>query len=154
MPKTTNIVIAGVGGQGVLTASDILSVAAFNAGFDTKKSEIHGMSQRGGSVTSDVRFGSDIASPMVPDGEADFVVVISPDQEENVRYRLRQGGKVLSASEIDVSKLANPRCVNVALLGRLSQELDIQKDAWNQALKECLPEKILEINQQAFEINC
>ena len=55
--KVTNIVIAGLGGQGVLKASDIVADVAFRAGLDVKKSEIHGMSQRGGSVTSDVRFG-------------------------------------------------------------------------------------------------
>ena len=55
--KVTNIVIAGLGGQGVLKASDIVAEVAFRAGLDVKKSEIHGMSQRGGSVTSDVRFG-------------------------------------------------------------------------------------------------
>jgi len=69
-PDVTNVVIAGLGGQGVLKASDILADAAFLAGLDVKKSEIHGMSQRGGSVTSDVRFGRQVLSPMVPAGEA------------------------------------------------------------------------------------
>ena len=55
--KVTNVVVAGLGGQGVLKASDILAQVAFEHGLDVKKSEIHGMSQRGGSVTSDVRFG-------------------------------------------------------------------------------------------------
>jgi indolepyruvate ferredoxin oxidoreductase beta subunit len=57
MNKITNIVVAGLGGQGVLKASDIIAEVAFGAGLDVKKSEIHGMSQRGGSVSSDVRFG-------------------------------------------------------------------------------------------------
>ena len=70
MKKTVNVVIAGLGGQGVITASDILSEAAFRSGFEVKKSEIHGMSQRGGSVSSDVRFGEAVLSPMVPAGEA------------------------------------------------------------------------------------
>jgi len=60
-----NVVVAGLGGQGAIKASDILSDAAFEAGRDVKKSEIHGMSQRGGSVTSDVRFGDVVLSPMV-----------------------------------------------------------------------------------------
>jgi indolepyruvate ferredoxin oxidoreductase beta subunit len=71
------VVIAGLGGQGVLKASDILADAAFSAGLDVKKSEIHGMSQRGGSVSSDVRFGERVFSPMVPEGEADFLVVLA-----------------------------------------------------------------------------
>ena len=76
----TNIVIAGLGGQGVLKASDILASAVFRAGFDVKKSEIHGMSQRGGSVSSDVRFGKKVFSPMVPPGQADCLVVLSQSQ--------------------------------------------------------------------------
>jgi indolepyruvate ferredoxin oxidoreductase beta subunit len=64
--RVTNIVLGGLGGQGVLTASDILADAAFRAGFDVKKSELHGMSQRGGSVSSDVRYGPRVLSPMVP----------------------------------------------------------------------------------------
>ena len=56
--KVTNVVLAGLGGQGVLKASDILADAALRAGLDVKKAEVHGMSQRGGSVTSDVRFGA------------------------------------------------------------------------------------------------
>ncbi len=72
----TNVILAGLGGQGVIKASDILADAAFRAGLDVKKAEIHGMSQRGGSVTSDVRFGERVRSPMVPRGEADFLVVL------------------------------------------------------------------------------
>ena len=72
--EITNVVFAGLGGQGVLKASDILAQAAFARGLDVKKSEIHGMSQRGGSVTSDVRFGREVLSPMVSDGDADYVI--------------------------------------------------------------------------------
>jgi indolepyruvate ferredoxin oxidoreductase, beta subunit len=78
--RVVNIVIAGLGGQGVLKASDIIAEAALHAGFDVKKSEVHGMSQRGGSVTSDVRFGVEVFSPMVPPGEADFLLVLSPGE--------------------------------------------------------------------------
>ena len=88
----SNVVIAGLGGQGVIKASDILAEAAFRAGLDVKKSELHGMSQRGGSVTSDVRFGAQVFSPMVPPGEADFLVVLAPDQVEPNRHCLRPGG--------------------------------------------------------------
>ena len=88
----TNIVIAGLGGQGVLKASDILADAAFRAGLDVKKSEIHGMSQRGGSVASDVRFGREVFSPMVPPGEADFLVVLAPTRSSNRRPLLQAGG--------------------------------------------------------------
>ncbi|HMA76483.1 MAG TPA: indolepyruvate oxidoreductase subunit beta [Candidatus Krumholzibacteriaceae bacterium] len=70
----TNILIVGVGGQGVLLASEILSEVAKSSGLDAKKSEVHGMSQRGGIVTSHVRFGKEVFSPLIPEGEADAVL--------------------------------------------------------------------------------
>ena len=80
MTSVRNIVLAGIGGQGIVKASDILADAAFRAGHDVKKAEVHGMSQRGGSVTTDVRYGPAVVSPMVPDGEADILVVMEPTQ--------------------------------------------------------------------------
>lgn len=71
--RITNILLVGVGGQGILLASEILSEAFMLAGFDVKKSEIHGMSQRGGSVVSHVRFGKEVFSPIVPEGEGDIL---------------------------------------------------------------------------------
>jgi indolepyruvate ferredoxin oxidoreductase beta subunit len=71
--SVTNILLVGVGGQGTLLASEILSEAFMLAGFDVKKSEIHGMSQRGGSVVSHVRFGKEVFSPVVPEGEGDIL---------------------------------------------------------------------------------
>jgi indolepyruvate ferredoxin oxidoreductase beta subunit len=69
----TNILLVGVGGQGILLASEILSETFMLAGFDVKKSEIHGMSQRGGSVVSHVRYGERVFSPIVPEGEGDLL---------------------------------------------------------------------------------
>ena len=69
-----NILVAGVGGQGVLLFADIVSQLAVSAGLDVKKSEDHGMAQRGGSVASHVRFGANIASPLIDEGTADLVV--------------------------------------------------------------------------------
>ena len=71
--RITNILLVGVGGQGILLASEILSETCMLAGFDVKKSEIHGMSQRGGSVVSHVRYGSEVFSPIVPEGEGDIL---------------------------------------------------------------------------------
>ena len=90
--RVTNIVIAGLGGQGVLKASGIVADAAFRTGRDVKQSELHGMSQRGGSVSSDVRFGGRVFSPMVPAGEADFLVVLASSQIEPNRHGLRPDG--------------------------------------------------------------
>ena len=149
--NVTNVIIAGLGGQGVLTASDILAEAAFRAGRTVKKSEIHGMSQRGGSVRSDVRFGpGEVLSPMVPEGEADFLVVLAPDQIEIHRSQLRQGGVLIGPDSIDEKTLSNRRTLNVALLGALSAHLEIDEAAWQAALEAHLPEKYRAANAEAF----
>jgi indolepyruvate ferredoxin oxidoreductase beta subunit len=150
MKKTVNVVIAGLGGQGVIKASDILSEAAFRSGFAVKKSEIHGMSQRGGSVTSDVRFGPQVLSPMVPPGEADFLVVLAPDQVEVNRGQLRAGGVLIAPELIDPATLANRKSFNIALLGALSAHLEIQDAQWRAAIHAVLPEKLHAANEQAF----
>ncbi|MDR2400895.1 MAG: indolepyruvate oxidoreductase subunit beta [Deferribacteraceae bacterium] len=81
---TTSILLAGVGGQGVVVAGDVLAKALLYSGFDVKKSEIHGMAQRGGSVFSHVRFGEKVYSPVIPTGSADFIV--SFENMEFLRY--------------------------------------------------------------------
>ena len=150
MNKTVNVIIAGLGGQGVIKASDILSEAAFRAGFEVKKSEIHGMSQRGGSVTSDVRFGPRVFSPMVPPGEADYLVVLAPDQIEVNHGQLRRDGVLIAPDLIDPAKLANKKSFNVALLGALSAHLEIPEAQWHDAIHAVLPEKLHAANEQAF----
>ena len=82
--KTINIALAGVGGQGTLLASEVISRAAMLAGRDVKKSEVHGMAQRGGSVVSEVRIGEKVYSPLIPAGEIDFLV--SFEYLESLRY--------------------------------------------------------------------
>ena len=74
MPKTENILIVGVGGQGTILASRVLSGVVLAAGYDVKVSEIHGMSQRGGSVITQVRFGEQVSSPIIQPGEADIIL--------------------------------------------------------------------------------
>jgi indolepyruvate ferredoxin oxidoreductase beta subunit len=152
MQNVTNIVIAGLGGEGVLKASDILAEVAFRAGVDVKKSEIHGMSQRGGSVTSDVRFGERVYSPMVPLGEADYLVVLSPDQVEPNRWRLREGGTLITPLTIPVGALRDKRSLNVALLGCLSVCLPFPESAWLEAVRKNLAEKLHAANLHAFAV--
>ncbi|MFP4374634.1 MAG: indolepyruvate oxidoreductase subunit beta [Spirochaetaceae bacterium] len=82
--EVTNVLMVGVGGQGIIMASNILTKAAMYAGLDAKKSEIHGMSQRGGSVFSHVRFGKTIHSPIISHGEAD--VLFSLELMETLRW--------------------------------------------------------------------
>jgi indolepyruvate ferredoxin oxidoreductase beta subunit len=150
--KVMNVVLAGLGGQGVIKASDILADAAFRDGRDVKKAEIHGMSQRGGSVTSDVRFGDEVLSPMIPWGEADFVVVCAPSELEVVRPQLKEGGLLIPPDFVDESKLANKRSLNVALLGALSLHLDIPEARWIEAIQAALPPHLHDVNAKAFRL--
>jgi len=83
--KTVNVSLVGVGGQGIILTADLLAKTASIAGYDVKKSEIHGMAQRGGSVTSQVRFGDSVASPIIQEGTADVLVAF--DKVEALRNR-------------------------------------------------------------------
>lgn len=83
--KTVNVSLVGVGGQGILLTADLLAKAAALAGMDVKKSEIHGMAQRGGSVISQVRFGEDVASPIIQEGTSD--ILVSFDKLEALRWK-------------------------------------------------------------------
>ena len=95
--NTKNIMIVGVGGQGSLLASRILGAAAMESGYDVKVSEVHGMSQRGGSVVTYVRYGNEVASPVICEGEAD--VILSFEKLEAARWLpyLKIGGTIVTA---------------------------------------------------------
>lgn len=148
--QVTNVVVAGLGGQGVIKASDILAEAAFVAGLDVKKAEVHGMSQRGGSVTSDVRFGPEVLSPMVPPGEAEFLLVLAEDQVDATRCLLRSSGCLITPSAIDEKTLPNRRCLNTALLGVLSRHLSLDVAAWEEAIRRNFKPEHHEANLAAF----
>jgi indolepyruvate ferredoxin oxidoreductase beta subunit len=150
--STTNVIIAGLGGQGVLTAASILAEALFRAGFDVKQSEIHGMSQRGGSVSSHVRFGDKVFSPMVPTGQADFLVVLAVDQVDVARPMLRAGGMLVEPSLVESKQLTSKRSLNVALLGTLARHLDVADGLWHAAIAATLPERLHAANLRAFAI--
>ncbi len=99
---TKNIMIVGVGGQGSLLASKLLGRLLVDEGYDVKVSEVHGMSQRGGSVVTYVRFGEKVYSPIIDEGEADFIV--SFEKIEAARYikDLKKGGTVIvNTQQID-----------------------------------------------------
>lgn len=91
----TNVLIVGVGGQGILLASEVLSEAALIAGLDVKKSEVHGMSQRGGAVNSHVRFGAEVHSPIIPAGQAQYVVALEKLEGLRASGLLAPGGTML-----------------------------------------------------------
>jgi indolepyruvate ferredoxin oxidoreductase beta subunit len=94
-----NVLIVGVGGQGVILASEILSDVAMVSGLDVKKSEVHGMAQRGGVVSSHVRYGAQVHSPLIPQGAAE--VLLSFELAETVRWLgfISPGGRVISSRQ-------------------------------------------------------
>jgi len=98
MVREYNIVITGIGGQGILTAANLLGWAALHAGYKVRVGEVHGMSQRFGSVIAYVRFGEDVYGAMVPEGKAD--VLLSFEPVEALRYvnYVKKGGLVFSNS--------------------------------------------------------
>ena len=185
---TKNIMIVGVGGQGSLLASKLLGHLLLTQGYDVKVSEVHGMSQRGGSVVTYVRFGEKVYSPVIDKGEADFIVSFEKlEAARYVEYLKKDGRIVVNTQEIDpmpvitgaarypedlVGKMegagvqvdamdclslaeeaGSAKAVNIVLMGRLSKYFDeIPAEKWRQALRECVPEKYVELNLKAFAL--
>ena len=95
----TNVLVAGVGGQGIILASDVLAKTAADCGLDIKKSDVHGMAQRGGAVTSHVRFGDKVYSPLIPEGEAD--IIMASELLEALRWLpfFKPGGRIAVSTQ-------------------------------------------------------
>jgi indolepyruvate ferredoxin oxidoreductase beta subunit len=182
-----SILLAGVGGQGILRASDILCLAFMASGLDVKKSEVHGMAQRGGCVTSHVRYGQKVYSPIAKKGDVDILVsfeklealryldylkpqatIIINEEEiyppsvnlgdaqypENIYDRVSRHFKTVKMiNALDLARKAgNIRAVNTALLGVLSNFLDLKSDLWEKVLQEAFPSKSLTANLNAFNL--
>jgi indolepyruvate ferredoxin oxidoreductase beta subunit len=104
----TNILVAGVGGQGVILASDVMADTFLEAGYDVKKSEVHGMAQRGGSVSSHVRFGEKVYSPIIKMGEVDYLCMM--EKMETLRWlNYCNKSTVILMDDVEV----NPPVVNL-----------------------------------------
>lgn len=97
--ETKGIVICGVGGQGSLLASKLLGRVLVNEGYDIKVSEVHGMSQRGGSVITYVRYGDKVYSPVVQSGEADFVISFERIEAARYAHLLKKGGVIITNTQ-------------------------------------------------------
>ena len=184
---TKNIMIVGVGGQGSLLASKLLGHLLLTQGYDVKVSEVHGMSQRGGSVVTYVRFGEKVYSPIIDKGEADFIVSFEKLEAARWVEYLKEGGRiVINTQQIDpmpvitgnaqypenliekmealgiqvdamdclslAEQAGSAKAVNIVLMGRLSRYFDIPEETWKQAIRDCVPEKFVELNLKAFEL--
>ncbi len=182
-----NVLIVGVGGQGTLLASRVLGTIADLENKDCKLSEVHGMSQRGGSVVTHVRMGEDIAAPLIAEGEADYIlafeklealrwshylkkdgVILINNQEimpmpvitgageypDSIFTKLaEQGKKTLVVEGLELACTAgNSKAVNVVMIGALCALIGIEFDVANEAIRKCVPPKLLEVNEKALRL--
>ena len=154
MAKQTayNVTFGGIGGQGIIKASELVGWAAMYDGFHVKKSEVHGMSQRGGSVESHVRFGKTIFSPLIGPGQADFLLCFQGDEHHRLEPFLNPDGvDLVDYLKPATEMIENPRYLNTALVGVLSVFLPIQDASWQQALKTVFKPSILAGNKAVFK---
>ena len=130
--STKNIMIVGVGGQGTLLASRILGNAVISQGYDVKVSEVHGMSQRGGSVVTYVRFGDKVYSPVIDKGEADYIVSFELLEAARWTEYLRPEGKlVTNIQQINPMPVITGAAEYPADLAAKMQAAGIQVDAFD-----------------------
>lgn len=148
---TINVIFCGTGGQGVLKASEICAWAALLDGFHVRKSEVHGMSQRGGSVESHLRFGRKVYSPLVPKGRADFLVPLHNEEAAALKDFLSPSGKDLSP-DLEMSALppGEKRYLNSFMCGRLAPDLPLKKESWLKAIEIVLGKERAAENKKVF----
>jgi indolepyruvate ferredoxin oxidoreductase beta subunit len=146
-----NILFVGIGGQGVLKASEITGLAGMFSGYKVKKSEVHGMSQRGGSVESHLRIGEKIYSPLIPKGVVDFLVGFDTTEAKRVKSYLKKDGIDLSKKlDLVLKNLKNYRSLNICFLGILSCYLPIKEKDWLRAIRVGIKKEYLKLNLDAF----
>jgi len=97
MRKEANILFVGVGGQGTISVSNLLSAALIELGYDVKMSEVHGMAQRGGSVSTQVRYGENVHSPLIEKGTADYIVSFEKSESGRWLGFLKDNGTIISS---------------------------------------------------------
>ncbi len=130
--KTKNIMIVGVGGQGSLLASKLLGKLLLARGYDVKVSEVHGMSQRGGSVVTYVRYGEKVHSPVIDQGEADFIVSFELLEAARWTSFLRPGGRIITnTQEVNPMPVITGAAEYPTDLVEKIRDLDIQIDAFD-----------------------
>lgn len=146
-----SITFGGIGGQGVLKASEICGWAALYAGYHIKKSEVHGMAQRGGSVESHLRFGKRVYSPLIAAGGADFLVCFHHDEQPRLKAFLKKDGVDLTGLLDRVqAAIDNPQCLNTALVGVLAPRLPIRDECWMKAIETVFKPAVVAENKKVF----
>jgi len=181
-----NIILAAVGGQGLVLTTNLICEAAFKAGFDVKSNDVVGLSQRGGKVWGSVRIGEKIFSPNIPPKSGDFLLGMEPLEGYRWSGSLKDNGMVILSTKtiapvpvmfedapypvelfdilnnkyklvtIDAVaeglKLGSEKIANTFLLGILAKQLEIPLECWQEAIKENVPKKFIEMNIKALEI--
>ena len=158
MNDVKSCLLVGVGGQGAILISKIMSNGFMKAGYDVKQSEVHGMAQRGGSVSTQVRWGKKVYGPVFGKGEADIMVAL--EKMEAVRYAeypegcieaMQKNFKTIAVPASDIAiELGNPKCMNVVLFGAMCDSLGCPEIDWEQVVAETVPAKVKELNLKAF----
>lgn len=105
MKKGYNVIVSGVGGQGIILASELLALAAMEAGYDVKKSEVHGMSQRGGDVVSHVRFSEKVYSPLIEQGTCDLILAFEKAEALRYLHYLKPNNGVVIMNDLEIIPL-------------------------------------------------
>lgn len=121
---SVNFVLVGVGGQGIILASDLLAEVGLDADYDVKQAEVHGMAQRGGSVSSHVRWGEHVYSPLIAAGMADILVAFESVEAVRFAHFLRPGGLALVNQQAIVPVTVSAGPATYPPLAYLSGELD------------------------------
>ena len=174
------IILVGVGGQGTITTSTILSKGLIEAGFDVKMSEIHGMSQRGGTVVTQIKYGEKVYSPIIGDGEADIIVSFEKLEALRALPFLKEGGTIVNPMPVltgeaeypheaieqlkevvpnvivvEAAKVAeelgNVKAQNIVLLGALVKQLALDNVDWRDLIAKNVPAKTVDLNLAAFD---
>ena len=138
--ESKSVLLVGVGGQGAILTAKILVNGLISEGYDVKMSEVHGMSQRGGSVSTQVHFGKKVNSPVIGLGAADILVAF--EKMEAVRYApyLKPDGIALGTT----------KCMNVVLFGGMIKALGMDDIDWEKVVAETVPPKFRELNLKAY----
>ena len=180
-----SVVLAGVGGQGILLASEVVARTALVAGHRVKTNQVHGMAQRGGSVIAQIRYGAQVHSPLVEEGTASVLCALErieairfahylapgalavvnsqsivpvtvstgaasyPDDAPQTLARLFARLVCFDATEV-ARRLGNVRAANIVLLGALSPELDLPREAWLAAIRQSVKPQFVDLNLAAF----
>ncbi len=159
--KPFNIVIVGIGGQGLITLLKILAEAALIENYDVKTSELHGLSQRGGSVEVHIRLGKKVYSPLVPIAKANLILGLDSQEALNARYYanpktsfLINAPKAVDASKICEEKLGNKIVAGVYLLSLavFKNLIPIKPDSLLKAIEKVVKPKYIELNKKAFNL--